>query len=225
MKKLKYSCPFGGKTYPPILACIAAILCPVGALINGLPFSVSVALIAAAPLAVLTVCFLIEQRLTDAERVLIAESEMPLWQPAPPALIERARKTGYVPGACAVYGTFAAIGGALAFLSPASDASDLRIALMMVPFAAILWFIDFILRAGWKTADETTVYTVVPIHHMYDVEHHSEHHVTVESYLVFYLPDGRYTLHVPKGSGIANAVCIIKYGRLVTWTPYLPSEF
>ena len=73
----------------------------------------------------------------------------------------------------------------------------------------------------WGTLDETAVYTIIPIDHMYDVKHRGKHGAEwYESYLVFYQPDGRYTLHAKDGDGDANCVVIVKYHGLVTWLPY-----
>ncbi|MBR3417992.1 MAG: hypothetical protein IKG82_04805 [Oscillospiraceae bacterium] len=48
-----------------------------------------------------------------------------------------------------------------------------------------------------------------------------------ENYLVFYQPDGRYVLKIPKGGHFCSAVIIVLYHGAVTWLPvdaYTPED-
>ena len=78
------------------------------------------------------------------------------------------------------------------------------------------------MRAGWKTIDNTAVFTTVPVHHMFDVVHKNRRSRSewTESYIVVYLPDGRYVLHAQKGDGDARGITFVKYRGSVMWLPY-----
>ena len=104
---------------------------------------------------------------------------------------------------------------------------------LIFAFVGVIAFICLLIRKGiganWLNMDDSAVWIKVPIDHMYDVTHHSRSgsyrrfggydREWTTSYLVFYLPDGKYILPVPKGGGDNNTVVIVKYGRSVTWLP------
>ena len=224
MKRLKYRCLFGGKTYPSVVATFICIACITG----GVGF---------APLFVLTpfivigaLIFMIwyEHSLSDSERRMCERLSYPLWEPVTidvrQLVITQQNSTQL--GLAAILGISAMI-GLLVFacaVAPGrrSKGADPAVGLGLAAVAAAGTFIFLYIRKGigakWMEMDDTAVYTKVPIDHMYDVTHHGKHGRTwVESYLVFYLPDGKYILPAKKGTGECNTVILVRYGKAITW--------
>ena len=222
MKRLKYSCPFGGKIYPFYLALFSSLIPMFGLMFTGSGPFFRLILMFACPFAVLTACFFMEQSLTDDERIICESCESPLWLPANPALAEAVRgRTGF-PNRYTLIAAFIGVVFAASFVagSPAREPNYTAAACSIAP-AALFVMTQMIHSFMWGTLDETAVYTIIPIDHMYDVKHRGKHGAEwYESYLVFYQPDGRYTLHAKDGDGDANCVVIVKYHGLVTWLPY-----
>ena len=228
MKRLKYICPFGGKQYPLFLAAISVLVPLFGLLFSDITPYFRMLMMFACPLAVLTACFFWEQSLTDDEREICNSCAMPLWLPANPALAEAVRKrTGY-PNRYTFSVGLICLFFSVSFLVPVAGttgAVPTAAACCMAP-GAVFIVLQLIHTYLWSTVDETTVYTIIPIDHMYDVRHTGKNgNVWYESYLVFYQPDGRYTLHARKGDGNANAVVIVKHRGLVTWLPYKEERY
>lgn len=227
MKRLKKSCPFGGKQYPGYLLLFSLIF-GVSFGIIGFPSLVSVLLLS--PIIVAAICYAVEQHLTAGERDIIAKTENPLWQPVTPEIkslvIEQQTGTQLTLPQMLI-ASFALAG--LLFLvgvSPSRSTHrsmvrpDIMLGVSLVAAAGV--FIWLMLTKGiganWMEIDDTAVFTQVPIHHMYDVTHHGRHgRQWVESYLVFYQPDGRYILHAPKDSGFGNMVTVVKFRGSLTW--------
>ncbi len=218
---LKYSCPFGGKTYPGIVAMIVALIALMGSTFSGSSTFVVILASIGLPLVVLAVFFWLEHLLTDEERRVIESTELPLWLPATPDLIEgvRARKNRFTSRMVSIM-----IIGAifmLAFLSPKRGEPNYSAMLTVGIVTAVIILFDYLMRSRWNYIDETAVYTTVPIDHMYDVTHHGKHGRTwVESYIVFYLPDGRYVLHAESGDGRARAITLVRWHGMVMWLPF-----
>lgn len=222
MKRLKYSCPFGGKVYPFYLALASVFVPTIGMLFTDINPFFQLVLMFACPLAVLTACFFMNQNLTSDEREICAATELPLWLPANPALAAAVRERVTFPNEATLYAVLFSVicGGNL--LLPRMSGGSLSSALVccLAPAGIFVTF-QLIHVMIWRTLDETAVYTIIPIDHMYDVKHTGKHgRVWYESYLVFYQPDGRYTLHAKTGDGSANCVVIVKHRGLVTWLPY-----
>lgn len=225
MKRLKLSCPFGGKQYPLIVAACAACIMPFVLLSFDLSFSLSSMIWA--PVCALVICFCIEQHLTPDERAIVAETEPPLWNLATPELIDEIRTmenkdTGGELGAAAVI--------ALAICCIPIGAFGLSTVTVVLCCVIVLGCIIALLctlRQSdiWAQIDETAVFIDVPIHHMYDVKHTARRRrswsfaprVWYVSYIVFYLHDGRYVLQAPKGAGDAHTVRIVKFHDCIRW--------
>lgn len=225
MKRLKFSCPFGGKRYPWIMAACTAFIMPFVLLSFGMFASLSSMIWG--PICVLLICFCYEQHLTPDERAIVAETEPPLWNLATPELIDEIRTmenkdTGGELGAAAVI--------ALAICCIPIGAfgfSTVTVVLCCVIVLGCIIALIHTLRQSdiWAQIDESAVYIDVPIHHMYDVKHTDsrrryyfrEPRVWYVSYIVFYLHDGRYVLRAPKGAGDAHAVRIVKFRNRIRW--------
>lgn len=229
MKWMKYSCPFGGKQYPWILAMtVPWIIATVFA------FSGNVVLMMFSmfllPFVVLLICFLIEQQLTPDEKEIVAETEPPLWQPITKELQERVREEEMPKGESPLPMILCICGFIAAFFLVLFGFNGISIAIAAV--AALIVLVFFLVSANqselWSQVDDTAVYIEVPIHHMYDVRHSRRNRRTIfnygtspevwyVSYLVFYLHDGRYTLRVPQGGGTAQSVVILKFQGHTRW--------
>ena len=220
MKKLKFLCPFGGKVYPIYIVAAIFFLAPLLSAANG---SFIMGLIGGTVLALGTFAgsFFIEQHLSDSERAIVESTEMPLWEQAPPELLETIRKRTYKLSGSAI----AAIVVALFMLMSLAMTGDISAAerspIYLILFAAlIVLLVNFIHGAMWRTIDESARFILVPVHHTYTIEHHNKDVDYLEYYHVLYLPDGRYILHA-KGNDIdAQYVNIVKYRNMVTWLPY-----
>lgn len=228
MKKLKRSCPFNGKQYPMYLLLFSLIF-GVGFGIIEFPSIVSV-LMLLSPLIVLAVCYAVEQHLTDGERRIIANTPNPLWQPVTPEIkslvIEQQSSTQL--SLKAMVTASLALGGLLFLMGimpgrhSRKSLAPPNVMLVVALFAAAAMFLWLMLTKGiganWMEIDETAVFTQIPIDHMFDVTHYGRHgRQWVESYLVFYQPDGRYVLHAPKDSGFGNTVTVVKFRGATTW--------
>lgn len=227
MKLLKYSCPFGGKIYPMYLA-LASILIPTfGLMLTDISPFYRIAALFGCPIAVLTACFFIEQALTDDEKAICNDCENPLWLPANPALADAVRNRIHFPNRHTFSAVFVSIiFGASILTQMIARESGASIAVCAMAPGGLFVMFQLIYTYLWSTVDETTVYTIIPIDHMYDVRHTGKHgREWYESYIVFYQPDGRYTLHAHDGDGSANSVVIVKHRGMVTWLPYKEERF
>jgi hypothetical protein len=219
MKRLKMQCPFGGKKYPPVAAGItglgAATFC---GLQLDLPADSCLTAMLLAVIVVLLLCYVFENRLTPAEQKAIARSEFPLWLPVTADIISRVRSIKRIidPKAlicgigCIVLGLLT---GAQLWLTEGEGTVCKAVVVLGI---GILVF-GFVRCMIWRSIDDTAVYTFIPIDHMYDVTHHHKDGDYTLSYLVFYLPDGKYVLRARSGSGDYGAIAVVKYRHLVTW--------
>lgn len=228
MKRLKYRCLFGGKQYPIIAAYISVVLAPLLALALNIPENMLLPLLVILPAAALIISFYIEHRLDDTERAITEQSVEPLWYPITEQIADQVRTKQKSP--LEVLTPVFILGGTatLFWLLPVKLN---RISPMTLAFPIFVWLCiglfvvwRYLHAASWKEIDATAVYTVVPIHHMYDVEHRNKYRRWYKSYLVFYLPDGRYVLPAPEGSGSAKFLIIVKFRDDLTWFPYYPHE-
>ncbi len=192
-------------------------------------------------LLTLVICFLIERRLSKAERQIVAETPMPFWHPVN-ALVKAKIRNRYETTQFSIVSM--AIGsvciGALVLIlgtlstKDSTDTKDLSVLLPIAVIAAIIGFIVmFIIKhrgANWLDIDETAMYTVMPVHRCYEGKHDSRRPVRrtwYEHYHVFYQPDGRYVLKIPSGMNSCQAVIAVLYRGAVTWVPidaYTPEE-
>lgn len=219
MKRLKFSCPFGGKSYPAIAAVLAGIAAAILCSYNlGLPTDSVFAAAVIAVLLALGICFYLEHRLTEAELQAIENSQLPLWQPVNEDIIERVRDLKRL---CSVEGLVA--GGSFLLLSviswpTAAAAGEKPIAgKIFLLFGLGILGVDFFCSFLWRSIDGTAVYTFIPIDHMYDVTHHHKDGDYTISYIVFYQPDGRYVLRARYGSGDYGAIAVVKFRGMITW--------
>ncbi len=230
MKRLKFACPFGGKQYPFYLAFIVPMIASLGLVLSGSAV-LAMAAMFLLPIVVLVVCFLVEQRLTPAERDIIAETEPMLWNPITEQLLERLRfeekSTGDSPLPLFLFiGAFPIV-----FIVVNLGVNALSVVIAAVIVLVIIAFVLAVSHQSevWHQVDDMAVYIEVPIHHMYDVRHtRSRRHrgwlfdyrtrdEFFVSYLVFYLHDGRYILRAPVGAGDARNVVILKFQGHTRW--------
>ena len=219
MKRLKYQCPFGGKQYPIYAAFVSFMLAPMIGIPLDVSFTAMALIMAGLPVAALIVCFFIEQHLTAGERAIIADTAYPLWMPAPPELQEAVRNAKSKPSPILFTLIIPLIGLEFAILFPEHSEPNKGLAMVILLLYVGVFLADWFMRGEWQHADDTTVYTMVDIHHMYDVEHHDKHNTWTVSYLVFYQPDGRYVLRAERGMGNVNSIYILKYRGMVIWIP------
>ncbi|MBR6761607.1 MAG: hypothetical protein IKM30_06185 [Oscillospiraceae bacterium] len=228
MKRLKYACPFGGKQYPIYLALAAAFLSPLLSLSLDWELAGSLSTMVWIPLCVLIICFLFEQHLTPDERAIIAELEPPLWNIATQELIDKIRiaENKDAKNEMVAAGIIAAV---ICLLATAGFGfSEFTIVLCLLIVLGCIFAFLYTLKMSqiWAQIDDSAVFIDVPIHHIYDVTHRSSRRqrllflkprIWYESYLVFYLHDGRYVLHAPKGSGDAKTIRLIKFRNHIRW--------
>ena len=218
MKRLKFSCPFGGKNYPLALTFGLTFFPILLAADKGLPIPALILLMILIPIAVLSICFLIEQRLTDGEKLIIEESEMPFWEMAPKDLQEAVRRRSQPVNT----NLLITCGMLFAFSMPAiGGTGHFGYLFIIASIMALVIIVDNIRRKQWREIDDTALCITVPIHHMYDVVRQGRYgNGFTESYIVFYLPDGRYTLKAKRGSGYASSVTIVQFRGMYLWLPY-----
>ena len=227
MKRLKFSCPFGGKQHPPLVALAAGIFTGFAVMNTNLNVFVKLGFIFGAPVVALIICFLIEQHLTADEKSLIAQADTPIWEHATPELIARIRAEKFtidkglltVMCLCGLFAAYTLMqtGFSEYFLRDAGVAAGI----VLVVYAYKRWIASI-----WSKVDESAVFTEIPVHHMYDVRHsrssgkgtrrRTRH--WYENYIVFYLPDGRYTLH-NKSEYHAPVITVVKFRGLIRWMP------
>lgn len=234
MKRLKIQCPFGGKTYPAIASAVVGFAALTFCSFNmNLPWDSTVLAMVLAVFVVLLLCYGWEQHLTPAEEEAIANAQYPLWEPVNEDIVDRVRSLKW----------FISLNGALAgclflFLGLITGLPNLvreggfGISALLFLIGMIIITVDFFRCMLWRSIDETAVYTFIPIDHMYDVTHHHNDGDYTTSYLVFYLPDGKYVLRARAGSGDYGAIAVVKFHHMITWvsvpsTRYLekPEDF
>lgn len=238
MKRLKYRCLLGGKTYPAYVICALLFLM----LFGSIEFPPLLALLPFALIGALGICIFLEHSLSDSERRMVSRLEYPLWQSMTPEirqLVISQQESTQIDLTQLIIAASLVGGMGFLFVSvpPRNGHSMLythpAIPFLVFAFVGILAFIFLLIRKGiganWLDMDDSAVWIKVPIDHMYDVTHHNHGGryakfgscdiEWTKSYLVFYLPDGKYILPVPKGGGESNTVLIVKYGKAVTWLP------
>ncbi len=235
MKRLKYRSPFGGHTWPVIAAGVSlAIVLPMS-LIPDIPSGIKFVTFLIPP-ALLVLGWWLYQRLSAGEREIVESLSYPLWEPVTPE-VKKAVTESMSSTQVSLAGAFAISIGAflllfLMFIMPSrrryshSDSvlRDPKVALAAGCIGAVIVFVIIMVTKGvgavWLSIDDSAVFTKVPIDHMYDIENRGRYgRVWYTSYLVFYQPDGRYTLRAPEGSGSCNTVVIVKFRNHVTWYP------
>lgn len=228
MKKLKYCCLFRGKKYPGIAAVTVGVIVLIAATQADLGAESATAAMIFAAAATLLICFLIENLPTDEERELIAAAAPPAWQPAPENLRKKVTERTMLPGRNACMAAFGCFLLMLCFLNIAEGSGKTGAVLSIVTGIGIL-LADYFCRLRWKRLlDESADCAVIPIDSTYDIESTSRvsrrwfgpnnvfYHYS--SYLVFYLPDGRYTLPIPSTDGRFNAVAVVRCRGMLRWT-------
>lgn len=204
MKKLKHSCPFGGKQYPQYLLMASPFI--VMLLTSTFQFSAALTLAAfiLLPLIILIVCLAIEQSLSPEEKMLIEAADLPLWQPADPQIIASIRMNEESKGSPVLGGLLGGVVFCAAILVTIGfNTVTVLLCGAIIIAIVILLVSDLLGSSAWAEIDETAVYTDIAVDHMYDVKrrrtrgprHARYTEEWYESYIVFYLPDGRYILH------------------------------
>ncbi len=228
MKRLKYACPFGGKQYPIYLALAAAFLTPLLFLALDLKIDTTIAAFFLAPLIVLLICFCYEQHLTPDERIIVSRIEPPLWNIATQDLIDEIRMAENKDARNEMLAAGVIAAGICLFITVGIGFSTVTVILCLLTVLGCIVAFLYTLQTSqiWAQIDDSAVFIDVPIHHMYDVKHSSgrrrglipyEPRIWYESYFVFYLHDGRYVLHAPKGSGDAKTVRLVKFRNHIRW--------
>ena len=247
MKKLKYLHPFNGKKYPLYVSCIAATILPLIVISFDLNIPPVIVMIAAFLLS-MTVCLLIEQHLSEEERDLIAQSQSPLWHPVNDK-VRRMLTAKYADTQESISSmalgsvVIGALAGLFFLLPPRHSLRPMHpeLALPAAVFGGLIGFVVTMLRkgrgAGWLSIDDSAMFTVIPVHHCFDVKHYVRHRYVQTfplyetryvNYLVFYQPDGRYVLRIPRNAGECRAVVVVTCQGNVTWMPastLIPEEF
>lgn len=230
MKRLKLYCPFHGKYWPLIAAAIAALAAWSHASSHDWPETGVRAVLFLAPLAVLAVCYFIIQRPSAAERELIADADYPLWVPADENILRAVieQKQHFSSGMTHVLLYLGVFAFAAVLPGRRGGEPNFTAAAVFALIAGAVAIVDTLLRSRWQSADQSALMAVVPIDHMFDVLHTSrgsninpwiDRREWYTSYLVFYLPDGRYVLPAYSNAGYAKVVVIVKYNGMLTWIP------
>ena len=211
MFRLKYSCPFGGKLYPLFIVIGTVFLLSIRALMREWEVSRYYAVLSGVIAAELLVCF--------------AEAQMPLWEPLDDAVRLAAADYAARPftGAELISALVFLICCPLSFWSATAKLRPFTIFICL--FCAAVCFGSILRRTFWREPDDSAVFIRVPVSHMYDVSltighfGYSNNYTATSSFLVFYLPDGRYVLRARRGSGLAHELWIIQCRGRVIWLP------
>ena len=236
MKRLKNRHLFNGKSYPAFAALIAAIV--VQCIILAMDIALAPAIVMpVTALLVLVICFAIEHHLSAEERQIIAEAPMPLWNPVNKFVMSKIASKyegsqfslpGMLMGSLGIGIAVFVIG----ILPPRHSVEfhDPAVVMPIAVIAAVVGFLVMLLYKGkganWLDIDESAMYTVIPVHHCFEVKHQSrsryrlaEAHTWYENYAVFYQPDGRYVLKLPSGAHFCSAIIVVKFHGGITWLP------
>ena len=221
MKRLKYRCLFGGKIYP-YYAVIGAFIFGMTRVISKPTTTRTVLFLIGLPLLALVVCFFFEHRLTDGEMQIMSESSYPLWNPVPEELKALLKQQYASPSPILIVVCILAVLIVMPVTYLVSGGENIPLQPLVIT-AAIVGFafiIDFLRRAAWTHIDDSAVFALIPIDHMYDVEHRNKNNSFFRSYMVFYLPDGRYVLPVAQGDGDTDTLAVFKSHGFITWLPF-----
>ena len=236
MKRLKYLHIFNGRYYPLIAAGIATTTIPLLTMMLDIDVAPGIIMPVGSILA-LVVCFLIEHHLSNEERQIIAETPMPLWKPVNSFVRSRIitkyegsqfSPVGMIIGSIAIGVAVFVVG-----ILPGRHSIEMNDPAVVMPiafFAAVIAFVVMFFYKGrganWLDIDDSAMYTVIPVHHCYEVKHYyrhrsifSENNAWYTHFLVFYQPDGKYVLKLPDGHTTCSAVIIVLYHGSVTWLP------
>ena len=231
MKLLKFSCPFHGKYWPLIAALFAEVAAWGSTRNKEWPDELIHAVLLFAPLAVLVIAYLVIQRLSPAERELVAGTEYATWEPVTEDVIRKVReqKLHISKGVVSLLGYLGLF--ALAFLLPAqSGEPSFGLSAFCLLIGAVVFIADTLLRSKWQSVGINAVMAKVPIDHMFDIIRPvnrkwelyygiNDGPERITNYIVFYQPDGRYVVRAGDGSGNANTLIIVKYNGMLTWIP------
>ena len=227
MKRLKYMHLFCGKSWPLPIIIISGIFGPVFAIIHDSAHPVLWGIL---PPVILTIGFIIFFRIPDDHDIQARrDASYPLWNPLTPALQDYIRQKEEqtflsVPAMGAIAAVVAGIAFAISRVPPRNhrepplsleQSGIFTLIIGSIVFFGLVW--QQHRSRVWYDADSSAVYTTVPIDHFFDVTRHGKHETWIDSYLVFYLPDGRYILKAPQNSGSADSVTIIKYRGMLRW--------
>ena len=230
MLLLKFCCPFGGRHYPYIVtAAVAVIALLAASQADFSPQTATAAMLFAAAVSLL-ICWLIENIPSDEERAIIADTAPPLWQPAPEKLRKKAAERAKLPSKSIVILTVGCSFAAIVFLCTFAKNAGYTLPVCAFLAGVFVLLIDFLCRMYFRSSlDDSAMCVIIPVDRVYDVETTARHSFRItghhnlsilySSYLIFYLPDGRYTLPVPDTDGRFNAVALVKCRGILRWTP------
>lgn len=238
MKRLKNKHPFHGKSFPLHLSFIIAFAMMPVLLVLSVPWEWIMPLMLLTAFAVLVLSYFIMNRLSDSERALIANTSTPLWHPINDSVKTRIfSKYSESQYSLSKMLNITLIVGVCVFvfgIMPGRRNTEPGDPAMILPIAvivAVVTFLAMMLVKGrgkmWLDIDESAMYTVVPIDHVFDVKHTEKRGRSLLSgsrtwyvnYLVFYQPDGKYILRIPDGVHDVEAVMVIKFRGNTTWVP------
>ena len=222
MKRLKFLCPFGGKKYPSVALALGLIIPMILSTKGVISVDTAFWLMIFLTVFFLGICFYLANRLTKEEQSIVERTAAPLWEPVTPELVELMQgTTERFNNTEVTLISIAIIMGIMGIMpDPRSGGTRTYILAIGFLFAAATVALHFLRRVIWRSLDETAVYTVIPVHDIYDVTHRTRHGSYTISYLVFYQPDGRYVLKAKPGTADAGAIAVVKFHGLMTWIPY-----
>ncbi len=249
MKKLKYRCLFYGNTYPLLLGAVLSSLSSFF-LQNYFQFGSAAFtfLFILIYILVLIICGLFIRRLSPEEKQRIADAPLLLWQPLPAAELEQLR---YSQNAMSIRtlkileGVFAAaIILLLCFFR--NDPVKGWISALCAAACAIGAFLYYRRSQTWSQIDDTAEYVRIPVHHCFTktryagtgrdslprlAESYSEMYQQAqakkrtESYLVCYLPDGKYVFYNQTGILYPEYIRIIRFQDHFQWILEVPENY
>lgn len=226
MKRLKYAHPFCGKVFPLYIILGSLLAGMLFSAFNGFEYLILYTLL---PPVIVTVLFLLYFNLPDdSDRAKMQSASYPIWNTPPQELLNYIRQKEQKKQMTAVGMIIAAaVSGGVMFLllimpqkhRPEPILPPATAFCCALIFGGIVFFLTLYSQYRsrvWESIDETAVYTEIPIDHFFDVTHRDRYHTWTVSYIVFYLPDGRYIMKAPEGSGYAENVTIVKFRNLVS---------
>lgn len=249
MKKLKYSCFLYGHTYPlplgTVLASFSAFFLQHYFQLNTAAFILFFILIF---ILVLIICGSFIRRLSHEEKQRIADAPLLLWQPLPAAELEQLRsslKTMSTRMLKILEGFFAAAFILLLYFFR-NDPVMGWICALSAAACAIGILLHYRHSCVWSQIDETAEYVRIPVHHCFtktrytgegrhslprleesysEMYQRAQAEKRIESYLVCYLPDGKYVFYNQTGILYPEYIRIIRFQDHFQWIPEVPENY
>jgi hypothetical protein len=230
MKILRFYCPFGGKPWPSVILtfiCVAAVLCADAASLQSPLFLLVLLILCIGGLCVL---YWLEHRIKPDEEPLIEQADYAIFAPVTPEVIRRV--SNIEPNDRSLWGVLIMFICLLPIYSSLLLAEELEedaycavlrlIAGLMIAVACF-FMLHFLYPIFAKKLSKDATYTVIPIYRHYTVRNRSRRRgwdqagPSFSHYVVFYLPDGRYTLPVKREEAHAENIIIVKSNGFYLW--------